>query len=108
MLSVLPEAEVRRIATETGLPELTKDTISDLDRLLEEVAAIRDRGYALNDEETSQRWNGLATPVEHPEKSETGALYVGWPRRAITDSNLDTILDPLLAAADEIYLELEY
>ena len=108
ILSVLSEEKVRAIAAETGLPKLTDDTITNVDTLLEELEEIRKQGYALNREETSQRWNGVAAPVKHPDEPEVGALYLGWPGRTVSDSNLNEILDPLLAATDEIYLQLEY
>lgn len=108
ILSKLPEAEVREVAAETGLPALTDHTVTDVEELLAELAEVEERGYALNREETSQRWNGVATPVEHPDGSELGALYLGWPRRQISDSQIADVLDPLLAAADEMYLQLQY
>lgn len=108
ILSKLPAEAVREIAAETGLPEYTEQTVTDVGDLFDELATIDERGYALNREETSRRWNGLATPVEHPDGSKIGALYLGWPRRNISETQVKDVLDPLLAAADEIYLQLQY
>jgi len=54
ILSILPEAEVRRICAETGLAPRTAHTITDLDTLLDNLAAARRLGFAVDDEEDAE------------------------------------------------------
>lgn len=51
ILATLAEAEVREIVKRTGMPPQTPNTITALDALLEDLACIRSRGYAIDDEE---------------------------------------------------------
>jgi DNA-binding IclR family transcriptional regulator len=52
MLAFLSEKEVERIADATGLRKRTEKTISSLSRLKAELAVVRQRGYAVDNEET--------------------------------------------------------
>jgi IclR family acetate operon transcriptional repressor len=54
ILSVMTEAEVRRLCGETGLQPRTSHTITDLDTLLDNLAAARRRGFAVDDEEDAE------------------------------------------------------
>lgn len=51
LLSGLDEAELSRLFAERALPALTEYTITDPERLIEEVGKVRQRGYALNVQE---------------------------------------------------------
>lgn len=51
ILASLPDEHIRRIVAETGLPKRTRNTITDLDVLLSDIEVVRDRGYAVDDEE---------------------------------------------------------
>jgi IclR family acetate operon transcriptional repressor len=51
ILATLPDGEARAIATRTGLPARTGNTITDPDALLTELATVRERGYAEDHEE---------------------------------------------------------
>jgi len=54
MLSLLPEATVHEIAAATGLPAKTSRTIMDTAALLRDLATVRRRGYAIDDEEDNE------------------------------------------------------
>jgi DNA-binding IclR family transcriptional regulator len=49
ILARLPEDHVQAIVDHHGLPVLTRETTTDPDELAEELADIRDRGYAVSD-----------------------------------------------------------
>jgi IclR family acetate operon transcriptional repressor len=51
ILADLDEGVVRKVAEETGLPRRTPHTITDIDTLLADLALVRSRGFALDDEE---------------------------------------------------------
>jgi IclR family transcriptional regulator, acetate operon repressor len=54
MLSLLDEQTVLEIADATGLPAKTAHTIVDPDALLRDLATVRRRGYAIDDEEDNE------------------------------------------------------
>ena len=51
ILAHLPTDVTTRIAEETGLPERTEHSIRDLQALLGDLEAVRERGFAVDDEE---------------------------------------------------------
>lgn len=63
LLAYLPMAEVRRLMDWRGLPRLTPNTITIPERLLEQLAAIRDHGFAVDDEEHSVGLRCVAAPI---------------------------------------------
>jgi IclR family acetate operon transcriptional repressor len=63
ILATLPDEEVRSIAERTGLPRRTQHTITATDALLNNLAAARARGWALDDEENELHTRCLAAVV---------------------------------------------
>ena len=51
ILATMSEADVERVARESGLPRRTRKTIATLDELKADLAITRRRGYAIDDEE---------------------------------------------------------
>lgn len=79
ILSRLPDRRVREIAAERGLPEFTDNTISELPALLDELAEIRERGYALNDQEQMRGIRAVGAPVVDTDGGIVGAVSVSGP-----------------------------
>jgi len=62
-LAHLPEERVREILEVTGMPAVTSKTITDEERLFEELEAARERGYAFNDEENGMGVRAVGAPI---------------------------------------------
>jgi IclR family acetate operon transcriptional repressor len=64
LLGMLPVNEARRIAARSGLPRKTPDTITDLDDLMDELARVRQQGFAIDagEEEIGARCLAVAVP----------------------------------------------
>jgi DNA-binding IclR family transcriptional regulator len=78
MLAHMPDERVAEIVEKHGLPEYTDSTITSRDELFEELATIRDRGYAFDREEKIEGLRCVAAPVVM--KGEViGALSVSGP-----------------------------
>lgn len=54
LLSHLPEERVRAIVARTGLPSRTAATITDVEHLLRDLAGVRTKEFAVDDEEDSE------------------------------------------------------
>lgn len=97
--------EIRRLG---DLVQATHRTITDRDQLRAELELVRERGWALNDEERNPGVRAIAAPVLQPDGGVLGAVAVQGPTVRITDDRLpelaalldETIhrLAPLLAA----------
>jgi DNA-binding IclR family transcriptional regulator len=64
MLAFLPDDEIDRLyASPAELPPRTKNTITTVARLKSELAAIRRRGYAVDQEETTEGIVCIGSPI---------------------------------------------
>jgi DNA-binding IclR family transcriptional regulator/peroxiredoxin len=76
MLSRLPDGEVARLFPGPDLPTLTRHSITRLDTLQTELERIRQRGYAVDDEESADGVYSLAAVVPDVD-GEGAAAAVG-------------------------------
>jgi DNA-binding IclR family transcriptional regulator len=92
-----------------GLTELTENTITDPAVLRSNLATIRERGYAFNDEETVKGLRAVACPVYQGETDElAGSLAVAGPSKWFRGSRKEEIIDHLLEAGNEVELKLTF
>lgn len=90
LLAQLKPQERRAYLVRKGMPKLTFNTITDIDKFESECGLIRERGYSIDLEERVQGIVGLAVPlVANPSL----ALAVSFPA-----SRFESSLEPNLAA----------
>lgn len=63
ILAHLSEDRVEEIVRENPIENPTENTIANLDALFEELAEVRERGYAINDGEALQGFRAVASPI---------------------------------------------
>jgi IclR family acetate operon transcriptional repressor len=103
VLAQLPEKQVRALLARTGLPARTAHTITDLEALIEEVARIRGRGYAVDDGEQEIGVRCVAVPV--PGTPSPTSISVSGPVARITEETIEHVVPALRAAANRISAE---
>ena len=103
VMAEMTEEEVENIIETWGLPEQTDSTITDLEELHEELDAVRERGYAINDQETLDGYQAIGVAAKYPDGNIFGALSVGGPTYRIkTSLKSSDILENLFEAVKEI------
>lgn len=108
ILAQYPRERVDEILDRWELPALTENTITDREALYEELERVRDRGVAFNREEHVDGINGVSVPVKR-DGSVLGALTVAGPSHRLNGDRLeDELPDRLLAAANELELNVTY
>lgn len=78
ILADMSEDRTREIIEQKGLPPKTEQTITDPDELFEELAEIRERGYAVDTEENIKGLRCIAAPVL-ADNEPVGAVSVSGP-----------------------------
>lgn len=106
MLAHLPEEAVRDRLPE--LPKLTAETITDVDALLAECEAIRDRGYAFNVGESMPDARAVAAPILIDDEPLGAVTVVGAANRLRGTRFREDIPEVVLAAANDIELNFRY
>lgn len=103
VMAEMTEAEVEDIIDTWGLPARTDNTITDVERLHEELEAVRDRGYAINDQETLDGYQAVGVAAKYPDGEIFGALTVGGPTYRIKSAlKSSDILENLFRAVEEV------
>lgn len=108
MLAHLPEARIDEIIERHGLPALTGNTITDRERLVEELAEIRERGVSFNDGESLQGLRAVASPILHEGNVMGAVAIVGTENRMKGDYFREELPDLVQGATNEIELKLAY
>ncbi|WP_208297741.1 IclR family transcriptional regulator [Actinophytocola oryzae] len=87
------------------LDRATHRTITDRDQLRAELELVRERGWALNDEERNPGVRAVAAPVLRPGGGVVGAIAIQGPTIRITDERLPE-LAALLGRTTKLVAEL--
>lgn len=108
ILSRLTEEEVDAIIAEHGLPAYTPHTITQRAALMEELAKVREQGYALDNEEIEVGVRCVAAPVLDDKGRPVAALSVTGPVTRFHDERLPTLANAIRAAAADLSAKLGY
>lgn len=107
LLAYLPEKQVREIIEKQGLPQSTPNTITDPEVLFDELAEIREQGYAVNNQEEIQGLRAIGAPIRDKNGGPVGAISVSAPAHRLSGERLRHQLpEQLMSSANAI--EIEY
>lgn len=101
-LSGLPREVVIDLLSRNGLPKLGPKSITDPQRFLAELDKIRDRGYAVNDEETDANVRFVGVAIPGTDRDSTSSLILGAPVDRLTLHQIPHIAGMLRQAAGQI------
>lgn len=102
VLAELPRERVEEIIDTHGLGAMTEETITDPDRLFDELDEIRRKGYALNDEEQIRGVRAIGTTVLNHQGDVLGAISVSGPTSRIDDEKFTSEYPELVMQAANI------
>ncbi|UTF55651.1 IclR family transcriptional regulator [Natronosalvus rutilus] len=87
--------------------ELTRNTITDPEALLEELTVVRDQGHAINDSEQIEGLRAVGVPVFGPSGCVIGGLSVFGPVSRLNGEKFDAEVPEILKdKAHEIHVQL--
>ncbi len=101
MLAHLPAGEVAAVLDLWGLPRRTPRTITDRRRFAAELAAVRARGYAVDNVENEEGVRCVAAPIFDHAGRVAGAVSLSGSTRTITLARVRRSLGPLVRRAAE-------
>ncbi|NHN48097.1 IclR family transcriptional regulator [Halostella sp. JP-L12] len=109
ILAYLPDDELERFLEENTLEAYTGNTITERERLFEELESVRDRGYAQNDEESMLGLRAVAAPILYPNGELLGVLSVSGPTHRLKGHRFEReIPDLLLGSSNEIEINVAH
>lgn len=108
ILAHIPEEEVTRILDTQGLPQRTSNTITNREALYDDLERVRERGYAVVDEEQMNGIRAVGVPVTSPTDTVVGALAVSGPTTRLQGELFDEELpDELMRSANVCEVDLQ-
>ena len=109
LLAALDDGKVRELYAGRLLEAYTPKTIVSVDRLLEELATVRAKGYAVNDEELELGLRSAAVPIRGATGGVVAALNVSTATgRTSREQLLNEMLPELLRTSEAISARLGF
>jgi DNA-binding IclR family transcriptional regulator len=109
ILSIMSDEEIETIIDRHGLPQATDQTITDRDRLFEEIEVIQEQGVAFNREESAEGVTAAAVPVVIDDGRVLGAVTVSGPSYRLKGDRLtEELTNELHETVNELELNLRY
>ena len=102
LIAYLPEDEVGRLVTEHGLIRYNDNTIRSVRQLNKELELVRQRGYALDDEEEEIGVRCIGTSVFNGNAEVVASLSVAGTTAQIDDEALRRLASLVIATAHRI------
>ncbi|GAB4266371.1 MAG: IclR family transcriptional regulator [Deferrisomatales bacterium] len=101
--------EVERILSETALEPYTSHTITDRAELERQLEEIRERGYAIDDEEFDEGIRCVGVPVRDYTRRVVAGISISGPAYRFTEERMQEQLIPLaLEAGKKLSARLGY
>jgi DNA-binding IclR family transcriptional regulator len=101
ILAHMSQERISEITERYGLPQKTQYTITDIEELRDELATVREQGYATNNEETALRVRAVAAPIVTGSNHVLGSLTLSGPARRMQSKGYDDELARRIMGATE-------
>ena len=106
LLAFLPDEEVETVIRRRGLKAHTRNTIVSPSLLRRALRVIRERGYAVDDEEIEEGLRCVGAPVRDHSGRVVASMSVAGPAFRLTRSKTPSIGRLVMKAAHELSAEL--
>jgi DNA-binding IclR family transcriptional regulator len=109
ILAYLPDERVAEILDGLSTDGPTDNSITDRDRLENELEEIRERGYAFNDQESTTGLRAVGVPIRYDDGQVLGAISISGPANRLKGTYFrEELPDLLLGAVNEIELNVKF
>lgn len=108
LLAYMPQEYLDRYIFSRPLEKVTKNTIDDKEGLIAELALVKERGYAIDNEEIEPGLHCIAAPIFDTRDSPTIALSVSFPYGRLWDVDWDEAVGNVCYYARQISERLGY
>lgn len=108
ILATLPEDELRRVWEGSAVEKKTAKTITDFGEMQRVLAEVRERGYALDDEENEEGVRCLAACVRDCQREVKYAFSISGPVSRMTRERILALSVEVKRVKEELSRELGY
>jgi DNA-binding IclR family transcriptional regulator len=108
LLAHLPMEEQNELIKKLELTAYTRHTLTKPSRLKAELKLIRQRGYAIDDEEFEEGLRCIGAPVMDYSGGVVAAMSIAGPTFRLTEGRIPMVAGSVIHAAGELSAELGY
>ena len=108
MLAFLPKDEILKVWHSSKIAKLTENTITDFITFKKELQAIRENGYAIDNEENEIGVKCVGAPIFNMSGDVVAAISVTGPVTRITDDKIDFISKEVIQCTKLISKDMGY
>ncbi|BCS80179.1 IclR family transcriptional regulator [Anaerocellum diazotrophicum] len=102
LLSGLSDKELRELYSQQPPERLTANTICEVEKLIEEIRKVRENGYALDYEESSEGVRCFGAPIFNHNEQIIAAISIAVPTIRVNEENEGYFIELIKEAAQEI------
>ncbi len=102
ILAFLTDQEVREVIRQRGLRKFTANNITDTNQLMKEMLLIRNRGYAIDDEENEPGIRCVAASIFDSNKRVIGSISISGPSVRISRSRIPELSTMVIKTSQKI------
>jgi IclR family KDG regulon transcriptional repressor len=106
LLAFLPDDQCNTLVNRLNLVSRTPYTITDRDEFKRHLDTIRQRGYAIDEQESSLDSYCVAAPIRNPAGHAIAALSVSTSPSAVRHENLERMIQAVIRGAKDISREM--
>jgi len=108
LLAHLAPADLDRLVEARGLKAYTRNTITTSSLLQRELRAIRERGYAVDDEEIEEGLRCVGAPVRDHSGRVVASMSIAGPAFRVTRAKAPSLARTVMKICDALSAELGY
>ncbi|MBO8137325.1 MAG: IclR family transcriptional regulator [Desulfotomaculum sp.] len=108
ILAFWPEEEIKKYVKEKGLSRKTDNTITELNQLLKHLEEVRQKGYAVDNEEHDPGIRCVAAPVQDYTGNVVASISVSGPTTRIAEDQVKLLAAKVKKCALNISKQLGY
>jgi IclR family KDG regulon transcriptional repressor len=105
-LAYLPYTEVRELLKTYGMPRVTEHTLDSLSALKADLEKTRERGYAIDDQESMLGGYCVAVPILDGDGHPVAAMSIAAPNVRLNEAHVKVVSKALREAVAEIAAKL--
>ncbi|MBW2623942.1 MAG: IclR family transcriptional regulator [Deltaproteobacteria bacterium] len=102
LIAHMPEHELKALFTSRSMGKMTSKSITGFSKLKAALASVRNRGYAIDDEEFSEGIRCVGAPIRDENGGVIGALSIAGPSLRFTDREIKQYALFVVEGAGEI------
>jgi len=108
LLANQPIEDIRRIISKNPLLKYTPNTITDPGKLIINLLEIKDKGYAICNEELEEGIKAIAAPIKNIDGKAMASITITGLAKRMSSDNIEELIKIVIDSTREISEKLGY